>query len=163
MRLLKEDWDTKYPAFESLTDQYMPVSGAGDTMLSGLLVASNKLIYRWYNDGDVFDNSENGLEGFANDISGSANWVYRYGTSKMKAILDTVHKCYSDDEYEYLIERFKKALEDFANQKDLVEQYLSEPLKGDPYDENGPFSYSPYQEEEDEDYYDEDEDEEGYW
>lgn len=151
IKRITESHEVPTPAFEALTDEYMPGVGAGDTMLSGLLVAANKLIYKWYNDGDVFDNTENGLEGFCNDISGSANWLNRYGTPRMRAILDTVYKCWTEDKYGELINKLEEELERFANNEDIVEEYKSKPLEGDPYNESGPYEYQEcYDEEEDE-------------
>lgn len=86
-------------SFEDVTEEFMPSSGEGDNKLTQFLVAANRLIYKWYNDGDVFD-SCNGL-GWANDISGSANWLYKYSNdNKIKALLDKIYNIYSEKEYE---------------------------------------------------------------
>lgn len=55
--------------------KYLPNRGDGDSRGTQAATAISKLVYKWFNDGDVFDNTF-GLEGWANDISGSANWLY---------------------------------------------------------------------------------------
>lgn len=56
------DWDY-YNKFEEITDKYMSNQGEGDTLASQIVTAINKLVYKWYNDGDVFDNVHSGLSG----------------------------------------------------------------------------------------------------
>lgn len=58
--------------FDEIIDKYLPASGEGENMASQIVTAVNKLIYKWYNDGDVYDNTGY-LEGWANDISDYAN------------------------------------------------------------------------------------------
>ena len=70
------DW-SKYRQFGDITHKYLPSRGEGDSKASQLVTAVNKLIYKWYNDGDVFDTTGN-LKGWANDLSSYANWIYRY-------------------------------------------------------------------------------------
>ena len=48
------DWNY-YDKYEDISDQYMPNMGEGETLASQLVTAVNKLIYKWYNDGDVFE------------------------------------------------------------------------------------------------------------
>ena len=51
---LKESVDWGYfNKFEDTIDKYMPSSGEGETMASQIATAINKLVYKWYNDGDV--------------------------------------------------------------------------------------------------------------
>ena len=44
-----------FDKFEALVDKYMPMRGEGETAASQIVTAVNKLIYKWYNDGDVFE------------------------------------------------------------------------------------------------------------
>ena len=46
-----------FDEFDGICDQYLPSRGEGDTMAEQIVTAINKLIYRWFNDGDVYDNS----------------------------------------------------------------------------------------------------------
>ena len=46
-------------------------------MATQICTALNKLVYKWCNDGDVYDNTY-GLDGWANNLSSYANWIYKY-------------------------------------------------------------------------------------
>ena len=70
-------WDY-YNKFKDINEKYLPDEGEGDTLASQIVTAINKLVYKWYNDGDVFDNVNSGLQGWANDLSSYANWLDKY-------------------------------------------------------------------------------------
>ena len=78
----------------------MPSYGEGDSKASQIVTAVNKLLYGWYNNGDVLDNqcrqewSEHGV----NDLSNYANWLYEY--TDLSNILDNVYSCDTEDEEE---------------------------------------------------------------
>ena len=57
------DWEY-FNKFEKINDKYLPLSGQGETMATQICTVVNKLVYKWYNDGDVFDNTH-GLEAFS--------------------------------------------------------------------------------------------------
>ena len=139
-------WDY-YDKFETLVDKYMLSRGEGETKATQIVTAVNKLVYKWYNDGDVFDNTQH-LEGWANDLSSYANWLYQNTTENVKAILDTVYDCYSDSEYEDLLQELTDEL--------LKEEYLAEQNKlekvGTIYDCDGKYKFVELNEDE-EDYY----------
>ena len=139
--------------FDSITDTYMPDRGEGDTMASQAVTAVNKLVYKWYNDGDVFDNTYN-LEGWANDLSSYANWLYNY-CPICRDILIKIHDAYSDEDYENILAELASTV--------LNENYLStnlnKPKKDSIYDADGPFEFSYRHEEDEDDYWDEDEEE----
>ena len=61
--------------FKQINDSYLPDTGEGDTMATQICTAVNKLIYGWYNDGDVYDNTYM-IDGWCNDLSSYANWLY---------------------------------------------------------------------------------------
>ena len=65
------DWNY-YDKIEALIDKYMSDRGEGENKASQTVTAINKLVYKWYNDGDVYDNTHY-LDGWANDISSYAN------------------------------------------------------------------------------------------
>lgn len=145
MKLLKEhvEWDY-FDKYSDIIYKYMPDRGEGETEAAQAVTAVNKLIYKWYNDGDVFDNSYY-LEGWLNDLSSYANWLYKYAP-KTDLILGTIRDCYNDSDYEDL-------LQELADQV-LNEKYLApmaeNPAVGSIYDQKGPFSFTEYEEEEEE-------------
>lgn len=67
------DWDY-FDRFDPVLRNYMPPRGEGHSMASQIVTATNKLIYKWYNDGDVYDNTHH-LTGWCNDLSSYANWL----------------------------------------------------------------------------------------
>ena len=138
------DWGY-YDKFEELIDKYMPMRGEGETRASQIVTAVNKLIYKWYNDGDVFDNTHH-MRGWANDLSDYANWLYE-NTKNAWKILNKISMCYNDGEYEDLLKELADEL--------LDEGYLAEHSKeekiGTIYDCDGKFKYEEpeYEDEED--------------
>lgn len=145
------DWDY-YNKFEEITDKYMSSQGEGETLASQIVTAINKLVYKWYNDGDVFDNVHSGLSGWANDLSSYANWLYKY-CEEAKPILYDIYGMGDESDYETLLQELADAC--------LNEEFLKEfekPKQGSIYNCDGPFEFSEYSEdEEEEDYYDDDE------
>lgn len=133
---LCESFNVSTPNFEAVTDEYMPRSGEGDNKLTQLLVAANKIIYRWYNDGDVIDSST-GLS-LGDDISGSANWIDKYMPSLAKSFKN-VYDSFNDDTYEKtVIIPFEKTLEKYFSTEDW-KKLLSEPKVGNAYRESGEY------------------------
>jgi hypothetical protein len=128
------DW-SYYDKFQD-DEKYLPRSGEGETKASQLVTALTKLIYKWYNDGDVFDNNYH-LEGWANDLSSYANWIYKY-YRKSRPILDRIYEIKSNDEYEVLL---KDLADLFFNDAFLAKENES-PKEGSIYSEVGEFSYS---------------------
>ena len=84
-------WDY-FNIFHDINDKYLPDSGEGDNMATQTVTAVNKLVYKWYNDGDVYDNSTaSGLDGWGNDLSDYANWLAK-NIDGCKDILDRILK-----------------------------------------------------------------------
>ncbi len=135
------DWGY-FDKFETLIDKYMPMRGEGETAASQIVTAVNKLIYKWYNDGDVFDNTHH-LEGWANDLSSYANWLYE-NTKDAWKILNKITDCYNGSEYEDLLQELADKL--------LNEEYLAEQSKvvkvGTIYECDGKFKYEEQSDEE---------------
>ena len=146
------DWGY-YDKFEALIDKYMPMRGEGETKASQIVTAVNKLIYKWYNDGDVYDNSY-ALEGWANDLSSYANWLY-YHTDAGN-ILDKITICFSGGNYEELL---KELADKLLNETYLAEQDKVEKIESI-YKCIGKFKYVEFEEEEEEYDYEEDEEDE---
>lgn len=145
------DW-SYFNKFDKYTDKYLPPRGDGDNQATQMVTALCKLVYKWYNDGDVYDNTYM-LDGWANDISGSANWLYKYvpGTDE---ILNKIKDAQDDSDYENIL----KELCDFCYKDSLLEELEEKDKVGNAYSEDGPFEFDDTPEEED-DWYDEDEDE----
>ena len=132
--------------FENASE-YLPPHGDGDTKGTQAATALSKLVYKWFNDGDVYDNNY-GLEGWANDISGSANWLYEY-VPGADEILDKIKSIGSDKN------KYVDILYDLAVLVDpMIPDLNNEPKVGDAYSEEGPFEFNEYYD--DEDYDDED-------
>lgn len=134
------------PEFEKINKMYLPPMGEGTTMASQAVTAVNKLVYKWYNDGDVFDNTH-GMDGWCNDLSSYANWLY-YHVFGADKILDRIYDCYSDDDYEDLL----KELADHVCDEKLLFSLEKLPVSGSIYDEDGPYEFR-LNEDEDEDEY----------
>lgn len=127
------DWDY-FDKFKDVVEKYMPPMGEGETIASQIVTAVNKLIYKWYNDGDVFDNTYH-LEGWGNDLSSYANWLYE-NVLETKNILSDIVKIYSYDEYEKLLAN----LADLTLNEDFLGKYKREKI-GTIYKCNGVFEF----------------------
>ena len=144
-------WDY-FDKFTDLIDTYMPSCGEGKTMASQICTAINKLIYKWYNDGDVYDNRY-ALSGWCNDLSSYANWLNKY----INAIeLIWITGIRTDGQYENLL----KELADKYLDAEYLAEMANKPKVGSIYDCEGCFKFiEDWGEEEDEDEdWDEDED-----
>lgn len=127
------DWNY-FDKFNYLNDTYFVSRGEGDTMATQIFTAVSKLVYNWYNDGDVYDNTYC-LEGCCNDLSSYANWLYKY--TKASAILEKIGTCYFKLEYEFLLKELVDTL--------FTDEYLAEMHKkakvGSIYKCDGPFKF----------------------
>ena len=128
-----------YDKYEKLIDKYMPARGEGETKASQIVTAVNKLVYKWYNDGDVFDNTHC-LKGWANDLSDYANWLYYHTESR--TILNKIVHCFIESDYEDLLQELADKL---LNEEYLAEQNKIEKVESI-YKCNGKFKYKEYDE-----------------
>lgn len=140
------DWGY-YDKYEELINKYMPMRGEGETVASQIVTAVNKLIYKWYNDGDVFDNTHH-MEGWANDLSDYANWLYENTKDSWK-ILNKISDCTNESEYEDLLQELADKLlnEDFLAEQNKIEK------TGTIYDCDGKFKFVEQGDDEEECYY----------
>lgn len=146
------DW-SYFDQFEAVVEKYMPDHGEGETMAQQIVTAVNKLVYKWYNDGDVFDNTHI-LKGWANDLSSYANWLddHAAGTS---VILHGISGCTNDEDYELLL----KNLVDLTLNEDYLRDYTDKPKVESIYECDGPFQFEESTDyDDDDDYYDDEED-----
>ena len=105
-------WDY-YDKFEDLINRYMPSRGEGDTIASQIVTAVNKLVYKCYKDGDVYDKT-GFLDGWANDLSSFANWLRKWasGDTGCDLILDRIYECHNDSDYETLKKEALRIIKD---------------------------------------------------
>ena len=136
------DWGY-YDKFETLIDKYMPMRGEGETKATQIVTAVNKLIYKYYNDGDVFDNTHY-LKGWANDLSDYANWLYHH--ADVRNILDKITTCFSDGDYEELL---KELADKLLDEEYLAKQNEFEKVESI-YNCIGKFKYVEYNEDDEE-------------
>lgn len=95
---MDKNWDDfSSPVTDELEKKYLPDQGEGDTKATQAVTATAKLIYKWFNDGDVYDNSYD-MKGWANDISTYANWLHA-NVDGADLILDRIKHVSSDEEY----------------------------------------------------------------
>lgn len=105
-----------FDKFKNVNEKYLPDRGEGDTKATQIVAAVNKLVYKWYNDGDVFDNTHH-LNGWCNDLSSYANWLDKH-VSEAKIIMHKITKCINYSQYEDLLKELADTL--------LDENYLSQ-------------------------------------
>lgn len=135
------DWNY-YNKFRLVNDRYLPMMGEGETKATQIVTAVNKLIYKWYNDGDVYDNT-GCLNGWSNDLSSYANWLRKYTVSS--DILDAIYGCRTEGDYEALLQRLADRLLD----EELLEKDAGNPAIDSIYTADGPFRYIEPEEDED--------------
>lgn len=150
------DW-SYFDRFEDICEYtwnggYLPLEGQGDNVAQQLCTCINKIIYKWYNDGDVYDNVMNySLSGWVNDLSSYANWM-ACNIEGAKDILMKIGDADGSAGYEKIL----KEIADKYLVKDVMEGYEKFPVKGSIYDCDGPFEFREVRDDEDEDDYEED-------
>lgn len=123
-----------FEKFEEFNDKYMPDCGEGETVASQVVTAVTKLVYKWYNDGDVYDNTRY-LEGWCNDLSSYANWLRQnVGAGE---ILDKIYKAKTEAEYENIL----KELADKYLNKETLEAFDKLQKTGTIYKCEGPYEF----------------------
>lgn len=141
------EWNS-FDKFEDIIHKYMPAMGEGETMASQAVTAINKLVYKWYNDGDVYDNRYF-LQGWANDLSSYANWLYDH-IPQTRPILKRIEHD-TDDTYSHTL----MLLAERVLTPEFLAKLESEPSMDSIYEADGPFEfveYSDYDEGDDYDY-----------
>lgn len=139
------DWGY-FNKFDKIDDKYLPDAGEGETKATQIVTAVSKLVYKWYNDGDVFDNTHY-LDGWCNDLSTYANWLVKY-TSKAGEILDKIANCIDDGDYENLLKELADSLldEEYLLQQNAIEKIDSI------YKCDGKFKFEEYSEDDEDEY-----------
>ena len=140
------EW-SRYDKFDGVNGRYLPVRGEGETKATQIVTAVNKLVYKWYNDGDVYDNVNSPMVGWCNDLSSYANWLAKYAGAG--DILEQVFECYGEEEYEAILWELANALLD----EELLEGLDTEPAVGSVYECEGVFEFSEVSDEDDDGWY----------
>ena len=134
-----KNWDY-FDKYDREVNMYLPAYGQGVTKASQIVTAVNKLVYKWFNDGDVYDNRF-GMPGWCNDLSSYANWLYANTTEVAKDILNRIKRIDSDGEYEDLL---ADLCEELLDAEDL-ENAAKIPAIGDIYHTKGSFAFEEYE------------------
>ena len=143
-----------FEKFEKVNDEYLPAMGEGDTIATQTATAVNKLVYKWYNDGDVYDNVHSPMQGWCNYIDSYANWLYTY-RPESREILGRIYECSTHEAYESIL----ADLADLLLDEELMHAANKFPKNGTVYKCDGPFKFELLDEEEDEEeWYEEEED-----
>lgn len=109
-----EDWpDNK--EFNALFDQYVPARGHADTLGGELIRAVNKIVYRYYNDGDRV-----GI-GYGNETCNPAARFIEENT-KLEPLAKELWNLCSDKEYEQLLADLMQAAIEICKKDNLFEQ-----------------------------------------
>ena len=127
-----------FEVFYELIDRYMLPTGEGETIASQTVTAVNKLVYRWFHGGDVYDNTHY-MGGWWNDLSSYANWLYSHhgDTSDTATILDRIADCESEGEYTLILYDLCKEL--LTDEK--LKKWSALPKDGTIYECEGRFEF----------------------
>lgn len=140
--------------FEPLEDIYLPSSGQGNTKATQLVTAVAKIVYKYFNDGDTYDNTNIYWYEGMNDLSSYANWIHN-NYSFLGNMLERIWEPgFSESDYQDLL----KDLCNAVFRETWLEKENDKPAVGDIYEAEGPFSIEEPEDEED-DYWEEDEEE----
>ena len=127
-------WDD-FDKFSEISDKFLPVSGEGDTVATQIVTAVSKIVYKWFNDGDVYDTTHY-LTGWCNDLSSYANWLYEYAPYTQK-ILNRIRDITTEEEYTKLL----YDLCELTLDKEYLSEFENEERVGTIYNCDGPFEY----------------------
>lgn len=138
------DWNY-FNKFDAITDKYLPATGQGNNMAQQAVAAMCKLVFKWYNDGDIYDTTNYHLNGWANDLSSYANWLH--ANTCIANELEGIYTANSEADYEHVLARCADKL---MNEQVLAE-LASKAATGSIYECTGCFVWEEAQDE-DEDY-----------
>lgn len=144
--------DFSTPESDAMEKKYLPDNGEGDNKATQAVTACVKLIYKWFNDGDVFDNTYT-LKGWANDLSTYANWLYKFvpGTQD---ILRRIERINDEEEYTQLL----YDLMNTVMTEKLLGKLESQSAEDSVYECIGPFEFDDSYDDDDDEYDDDDDD-----
>jgi len=148
------NWE-EFNKFNAVIDKYMPARGEGETMASQTVTAVNKLIYKWFNDGDVFDNTYH-MGGWCNDLSSYANWLVKW----VRAFANCLYGIKYVKTEEAYSDLLMKLAERTLNE-DLLSVLNKLPKHGTIYGCDGRFKFAKPDENDEDEYDDGDDEQEG--
>ena len=137
---------------QKLFDKLVPGSGASETVEGELMRAINRLVYRWYNDGDYF------YKGYGAETAGPAHSFLTNSNQIPFELQTTLESTFNkamganEDGYERLI---KFALEKVIDHVEATPEDEYTPLKQEMFDFESEFED---EEDYDDDYYDDEDD-----
>ena len=126
---------SEFNRWDRADDMYLPRRGQGDTMATQIVTATTKLVYKWFNDGDVYDNTRY-MDGWCNDLSPYANWLW----TKLpwtRETLEQVYSCFNDEQYEDILAELAEIVFDDS----VLELLDKRPADGSIYKQDGPFAF----------------------
>lgn len=130
---MSREW-SEFNRFEEVDEKYLPVRGEGDTVATQITTAVSKLVYKWFNDGDTYDNTY-WLEGWCNDLSSYANWLYM-NVEETRPILSKIETVASYGDYEDLLYELCETVQTMEFLKDKEVEKI-----GTVYECKGPFRF----------------------
>jgi hypothetical protein len=141
---------------EPLYDKLVPGNGDAETVEGEMLRAINRLIYRYYNDGDKY------YEGYGTETAGPAHSFLVNANHPLKSMMYRLFKEFiSDDEYERMLKDILDAILDHIESRQgeytkntLGGMFKYEPEFEDMEEDDDDYTYD-YDDEEEEDYYQE--------
>tara|TARA_R110002060_G_scaffold9175_1_gene13671 strand:- start:348 stop:953 length:606 start_codon:yes stop_codon:yes gene_type:complete len=131
----------------------VPGAGKADTVEGEMLRAINRIVYRWYNDGDEYHT------GYGTETAGPAHSFLVNASHPLKSLVSTLFS--KGTNYEQTLKDVLDAILDYIESRQG--KYTPNNV-GDMFDYEAEFEDEEYEEEEydDDDYYDEDEDDDDY-
>lgn len=130
MALNRSDIDKYY---EVLT-QYLPDTGEGDTMATQLATAVDRIVYRWFNDGETI---------WTDECQPFADWLWQ-NIDGIDAVIDDMNQYMfvgfpyiKDWTFRGIYENCLKKILDIATDRDLLNDLDSRPKEGSVFDSQG--------------------------
>lgn len=136
----------RFRVYDKIVDKYLPDTGEGNSKATQAVTAVTKLIYKWFNDGDVYDNTYS-MDGWCNNLSSYANWLYDKIPRTRNCLLK-IANCTTESEYEEILLELAALVYD----EQYLESLQNHASSGTIYKHEGPFKFV-----ENDDYYDDDE------
>jgi len=138
---------------EPLFDKLVPGQGTAETLEGEMLRAVNRLVYRYYNDGDKYN------EGYGTETAGPAHSFLVNAVHPLRAKMDSImdEEFKSDGEYERMLKEVLGLILDYIESK---EGEYTKNTQGDIF--NYPSEFENMEEEEDYDDYDDYDDDDYY-
>jgi hypothetical protein len=102
--------------FSSLRDKLVPACGAAQTVAGEIIRAMDRLIYRYWNDGDMVG------QGYGNETCNSS---YRYLYRKVGDKIPQLSGIYKEDEYLAALAEMMKNIKDFLTENPGLETWTN--------------------------------------